>query len=384
MSAELSQWLPGILVLAGGLVAGLIVSLWLTRGDAHVPDLDAELDDLEQRKDHLVAQLRDLESQRGKLDPATYAAQKTEYERQAAEALRARNALASKRRAPPPAAKVADRAGRWTWVGLGSVAALVAIASGIYLLSTPPPTRSPAMTPRPTPAPLADPALAEVRARLSRDPADIAALTEGAQILVRAQRFDEAAPFVERALQLEPEHPAALVQLAALRLAQGQSEAALTVLNRVIAAHPEELEAHSLRGMVALERGDRVAAARAFDEYLSRAPAGPATDGIARLRRDLDQPTTPKQDGAALWNERCALCHGGDGRGETPMGRSMDLPDLTAATWQAGTSDEAIRRVIREGVNEEVDGKRRMMQPAADLTPAELEALVSLIRSWRR
>ncbi|MGE5570871.1 MAG: c-type cytochrome [Rhodospirillales bacterium] len=60
----------------------------------------------------------------------------------------------------------------------------------------------------------------------------------------------------------------------------------------------------------------------------------------------------PTQGGAQqianVYKQRCAMCHGADGSGNTAMGRSMKLKDLRAAEVQAMT-DEQLYEIIAKG-----------------------------------
>jgi|SRR5262245_61412285 len=53
-------------------------------------------------------------------------------------------------------------------------------------------------------------------------------------------------------------------------------------------------------------------------------------------------------DGAALYDSRCALCHGKDGVG-LPNWRSRGQPDFTQPEWQKAHTDEQITESIKNG-----------------------------------
>jgi Cytochrome C oxidase, cbb3-type, subunit III len=72
------------------------------------------------------------------------------------------------------------------------------------------------------------------------------------------------------------------------------------------------------------------------------------------------------------WRKQCTPCHGPIGHGDGPQGPMVKAPDLTAAEWQAKTSDEQIRQVI-------LNGKNRM--PKFDLPPEIVTGLVARIRA---
>jgi len=70
-----------------------------------------------------------------------------------------------------------------------------------------------------------------------------------------------------------------------------------------------------------------------------------------------DQPEAQESDeqalaraAAALWNASCASCHGRDGRGQGPARPpGAQMPDFTAADYQASRSDTQLVQAIRDG-----------------------------------
>lgn len=78
-------------------------------------------------------------------------------------------------------------------------------------------------------------------------------------------------------------------------------------------------------------------------------------------------------DGAALYKAKCALCHGADGSGQTPVGKSMKLPDLRSAEVQKLTDIE-LTKVIS-------GGKGKMPAYGQKLTTAEIGSIIAHIRT---
>ena len=74
-------------------------------------------------------------------------------------------------------------------------------------------------------------------------------------------------------------------------------------------------------------------------------------------------------DGARLFSRHCASCHGE--RGEGGIGVPLSLP-----SFQAGVTDEYLRRTIRHG------RPGRVMPAFTRLSDAEVDALVRQLRSW--
>lgn len=99
------------------------------------------------------------------------------------------------------------------------------------------------------------------------------------------------------------------------------------------------------------------------------APAGqgegssaPETDSTARAA-------------AALWEMRCASCHGVRGRGDGPnKPPGAQLPDMTAPSYRSAHSDAELHAIIKQG--------RGLMPPfAAQLTDLGIDALITHVRT---
>lgn len=54
------------------------------------------------------------------------------------------------------------------------------------------------------------------------------------------------------------------------------------------------------------------------------------------------------QDGPTLFKTKCAMCHGPDGKGETPMGKKLSIRDLGSAEVQKQT-DAELTTIISKG-----------------------------------
>ncbi|HEV7487526.1 MAG TPA: cytochrome c [Thermoanaerobaculia bacterium] len=85
--------------------------------------------------------------------------------------------------------------------------------------------------------------------------------------------------------------------------------------------------------------------------------------------------TLSAADGAALYKAKCAMCHGADGSGATPMGKSMKLRDLRSPEVQKQTDAELIKVTT--------DGKGKMPAYKGKLTDAEISAIVAHIRTLK-
>jgi cytochrome c551 len=81
-------------------------------------------------------------------------------------------------------------------------------------------------------------------------------------------------------------------------------------------------------------------------------------------------------DGAAVYKAKCAMCHGADGAGQTPMGKNMKLRALGSAEVQKQTDAELVKWIA--------DGKGKMPAYKGKLTPADIDALVAFIRTLKK
>jgi len=74
-----------------------------------------------------------------------------------------------------------------------------------------------------------------------------------------------------------------------------------------------------------------------------------------------------------LFKTKCAACHGADGKGETPMGKTNKLRDLGSADVQK-ESDADLTAMISTG-------KNKMPPYGKSLTADQIKGLVGYIRS---
>jgi cytochrome c553 len=86
-------------------------------------------------------------------------------------------------------------------------------------------------------------------------------------------------------------------------------------------------------------------------------------------------------DGSANWTKDCQKCHGADGKGETKMGKKMEIKDLTDAKYQGTFTDDQATKAIKEGIK---DGDKTKMKPAEGLSDDEVKALVAKVRSFKK
>ncbi len=84
---------------------------------------------------------------------------------------------------------------------------------------------------------------------------------------------------------------------------------------------------------------------------------------------------------AENWENLCTKCHGADGKGQTKVGKKLNLKDYTDAKVQAEMKDDAMAKTINEGVFEKE--KEKMKAFKSDLTPDEVKDLVAYVRKFK-
>ena len=82
------------------------------------------------------------------------------------------------------------------------------------------------------------------------------------------------------------------------------------------------------------------------------------------------------------WDKHCAKCHGPDGKGDTKMGKKLEIKDLTDAKIQAEFTDEQGAKSVKEGIKDK-EGKIKM-KPAEGLGDDEIKALIAHVRTLKK
>ena len=88
--------------------------------------------------------------------------------------------------------------------------------------------------------------------------------------------------------------------------------------------------------------------------------------------------TLPAADDLAVFEYRCAACHGIDGRARTPQGRKMKAKDLR----ESRLTGAEIEKQIREGSRIKT-GVSVMPALGHDLTDDEIQAAIRVVQSFR-
>jgi len=116
-----------------------------------------------------------------------------------------------------------------------------------------------------------DAAEAAYRRVLASDPKSVAANSGLAHVLIERKQYPEAEKLVRAALQLEPESPVLSAQLATVLAAQNNADA-LPLLQKLHAAHPENLAITGMLADVLAEAGDAPGSDKLYTMLLGKNP----------------------------------------------------------------------------------------------------------------
>jgi cytochrome c6 len=83
-------------------------------------------------------------------------------------------------------------------------------------------------------------------------------------------------------------------------------------------------------------------------------------------------PVVAQQTGESTYKAKCAMCHGADGAGNTPVGKSMKLRSLK--------SPEDVKMTDAELAKDTKNGVGRMQGYAGKLTDAQIQDVITYIR----
>jgi cytochrome c6 len=84
-------------------------------------------------------------------------------------------------------------------------------------------------------------------------------------------------------------------------------------------------------------------------------------------------PAKSDDKSAATFKQKCVACHGADGKGETPAGKSMNVRSF-GSVETAKMSDQELADIIEKG-------KGKMPKYGASLKPDEIKAMVAYVRT---
>ncbi len=107
------------------------------------------------------------------------------------------------------------------------------------------------------------------------------------------------------------------------------------------------------------------------------------SDGALGVRDDQRTNAQTKKGSTLvtdLFRNNCARCHGGDGRGDTPLGHTYNTPNFTDAEWWQKHSNITSTRSLISIVTY---GKGGMPAFGKKLTRTQIRLLVSHVRKFK-
>ncbi|RME93910.1 MAG: cytochrome c [Verrucomicrobia bacterium] len=85
--------------------------------------------------------------------------------------------------------------------------------------------------------------------------------------------------------------------------------------------------------------------------------------------------------GKAVFDKKCAKCHGKDGKGQTTMGRKLKIKDYTKAESWAKVKDEEAVKAIKEGYKR--NGKK-VMPAVKGLSDEDIQNVIAYMKSLKK
>jgi len=270
MNPHETNWIPGVVVLAAGLLAALIFAINSRRKAKPAPPPSSSLD-LESRYQSLLIELKEHSANKHLQTAADWETEQARLEQAAANTLREKAGvkhaeLKAEARAEKKAASAPADAGFWAknpslkgalW-GAAVVIFFVLLAQGLSTQSkaraegqgmtgvVPPGAPGSPGGPQ---QPQVDPKLRALVQRAEAQPDDVEVLADAAAELVKRQMFDDAFPLVQRATVLDPYNVRIRICRAVLDAVDGRSMPALLELEHLRRPHFQMLRADDAQAL---------------------------------------------------------------------------------------------------------------------------------------
>jgi tetratricopeptide (TPR) repeat protein len=307
-----SHWIPGIVVLSLGLIAGALY-LFFGRKSAAATGTD-RVSDAQRRVDSLLAQLREHQAEKHQMAPGAWQQELDRLERAAADAMRARDEVSKAPEgagggkgkkgepAPAPAAPTGLFGRHPQLVGAAWGAGVVIFfgALGLWLSQEQKPRgEGEGVTgtvgragPGASGAQGDDRDFQSALARVQADPGgDLGLSAEVIRELITRSDFQQAQDLNERALGADPFRTELRVHRAFLRVVRGEREAGMAELSRLADLYPDGNAALIFRGMFHMQEQRPREALKDFEGYLAVTPPQDVPPqlraGVAQLRQQV-------------------------------------------------------------------------------------------------
>ena len=290
-----TDWTSAIAILAGGLILGALIMFFARNRRSAAPVAgDLERKDLEAKRDALVAQLRTLDDDN--VD------ERARLEAETAEVLRKLDRHTPAAAASSPNAPIAmnPTAKGFLW-GAGSVAALAALA--FFVMNQAKPREEggtltgnlPVQQQQAAAAPQQPNAIvAQLEAAVRNDPNNLQLRNDLAQAYLETDNLMAVFEHTKYVLERTPEDSRALTYQALVRMAMGESDMAVSMLQRATKSGPQNLDGWVALAWVYVQQNKIDDAAAMIAEAKKQSPKD-----AARLDAVLQQMKQQVQGGAA-------------------------------------------------------------------------------------
>jgi Tfp pilus assembly protein PilF len=289
MTPATVDWTPALTVFAAAVVAALVLLRWLRTAapqQADHPQSQTDPLDLEVERDRLLARLREL-------GPDAPTKERRQLELQAARVLMALDSRQPSRPTPPTlrgesAATPAPPSGSTLRGFVWGAASVAAVALLLLLVSQSREPRTVATDSQGRVGSTSDPETQTLRARIEKNPQDLAARLDLARHALAANDLMTVFNQTRFVLDRSPDEARALTYEAVVRLAMGQPKTAEEMLERALTTQPDLEDAYVYLMLVHTETGNAAAADAALQRAAARLPS--ETDALrsvlARMRSE--------------------------------------------------------------------------------------------------
>jgi len=340
-----TDWVSAIVILASGLIVGMLFVYFFNRRKS-APKLggepDLELQDLEGKRDALVAQLR---------EPGLGDAERRALETQTADVLRQLDKYQRRPGAPVSAAAAPDVTAMnpaikgFLW-GAGSVAALAALGYFVMQQAAPRGQDAPVTGGGPMAAQQQqqqqqqqappDPAVQRLEAAVQADPSNIQLRNDLAQAYLERENLMGVFEQTKVVLEKAPDNSRALAYQGLVRLAMGDSAAAAQMLQRATEVDPKNLDGWVARAWLYAQQKKMDESEKMIAEAIKQSPPD-----RARLEGVFAQMKVAAQQQSQVASGQLPEGHPPiDGAGAPPGGPMSQAPMAQAGMARPAAPDD--------------------------------------------
>lgn len=334
-----TNWIPGLVVLGGALVAGLALAV-RSRSGPRIPGLaPGRGGDLERQRDALYQQIRELDGSRAVMEAADWRRERLRLELEAARTLQAMDRPTAPTAPTTPRRETwSDRHPRLANAAWGAGAGLFVAAVVLSVQSASKPKEGGmgggamgggAAQDQQQVDPRLLAALDEAKKAADAKPDDVPTQLLYAKLLLDSGQLMDAFQVAKKVTEKDPENPTARTYQAAVLIEVGDLATAGRALDKVLSGYPDHLEALAYRGLVFYMSGDREAAAQKWERVVTLDPSkAPEFEPLVQMARNPQ--AAPPSMGAA--GGPAAGGAGGPAAGPMAGGSHVDDPADVAGT----------------------------------------------------